>query len=100
MNGFLLTLRNFVLSPGQMRVIVVVTAEGAVVRIQTFGANCEGILASKVFLICNEHLVEILAVFLTYISCTARWWVHKWLEWCRNVAKLSICFLTNAKLVW
>ena len=60
------TLMNFIVSPGQMRVIVVVTAEGAVVRIQAFGARCEGILTSKLFLICNEHLVEILAVFLAY----------------------------------
>ena len=60
------TLMNFIVSPGQMRVIVVVTAEGAVVKIQTFGASCEGILTSKVFLISNEHLVEILAVFLAY----------------------------------
>ena len=49
-----------------MRVIVVVTPEGTVVRIQTFGASCEGIMTSELFLICNEHLVEILAVFLTY----------------------------------
>ena len=33
------TLMNFVVSLGQMRVIVVVTAESAVVRIQTFGAS-------------------------------------------------------------
>ena len=57
---------NFVVSPGQMRVIVVVTAEGAIVKIQTFGVSCEGILTSECFLICNEHLVEILAVFLVY----------------------------------
>ena len=57
---------NFVVSPGQLRVIVMVTAEGAVVRIQTFGASCEGLLTSDLFLICNEHLVEILAVFLAY----------------------------------
>ena len=49
-----------------MRVIVVVTAEGAIVEIQTFGASYEGILTSELFLICNEHLVEILAVFLAY----------------------------------
>ena len=49
-----------------MRVIVVVTAEDAVVKNQTFGGSCEGILASKVFLICNKHLVEILAVFLAF----------------------------------
>ena len=43
-----------------------VVAEGAVVKIQTFGASWEGILTSEIFLICNEHLVEILAVFLVY----------------------------------
>ena len=58
------TLMNFIVSPGQMRVTVVVTAEGAVVKIQKFGVSHEGILTSEVFLICNEHLVEILAVFL------------------------------------
>ena len=49
-----------------MKVIVVVTAEGAVVRIQQFGASCEGILTSELFLTCNEHLVEIPAIFLEY----------------------------------
>ena len=63
--GFL-TSMNYVVSPGQMRVILVVTAEGAVVKIQTLGASCEGILTSEVFLICNEHLAEILAVSLAY----------------------------------
>ena len=57
---------NFIVSPGQMRVIVVVTAEGAVVKIQTFSASCEGILTSELFLICNDNLLEILAVFLAY----------------------------------
>ena len=42
------------------------TAEGAVVKIQTFSVSWEDILTSEVFLICNEHLVEILAVFLAY----------------------------------
>ena len=65
MKGFL-TSMNCVVSPGHMRVIVVVAAEGAVVKIQTFGASCETILTSKVFLICKEHLAEILAVFLAY----------------------------------
>ena len=60
------TLMNFIVSSGQKRVNMVVTADGAIVKIQTFGASCEGILTSKVFLICNEHLVGILAVFLVY----------------------------------
>ena len=60
------TLMNFVVSPGQIGVIVVVTAEGAVFNTQSFGASCECILTSEVFLICNEHLVEILAVLLAY----------------------------------
>ena len=47
-----------------MRVIVVVTVEGAAVKIQTLGTTCESILTSEVFLICNEHPAEILAVFL------------------------------------
>ena len=55
---------NFIVSPGQMRVTVVVTAEGAAVKIQTVGVSCKGILTSELFLICNEHLVDILAVFL------------------------------------
>ena len=46
------TLMNLVVSPRQMRVIVVVTAEGAVANIPTFGAICEGILIFKVSLIC------------------------------------------------
>ena len=49
-----------------MRVILLVTAEGVVVRIQTLVISCEGILTSEVFLICNEYLVEILVGFLAY----------------------------------
>ena len=49
-----------------MRVIVVVTAEDAVVNIHTLGAVCEGILMFWVFLIWSEHLVEMLAAFLAY----------------------------------
>ena len=67
-------LMNVVVSPRQMRVIVVVTAEGAVVKIQTFGASCEGILTSELFLICNEHLLEILAVFLVYKAVMQDGW--------------------------
>ena len=58
---------NCVVSPRHMSVIVAdAAAEGAVVNIQTFGASCEGILTSEDFLICKEHLAEMLAVFLTY----------------------------------
>ena len=71
--GFL-TSMNCVVSPGHMRVIVVVAAEGAVVRIKTFGASCEGILKYEVFLICNEHLAKILAVFLAYEAIYMIWW--------------------------
>ena len=46
--------------------MVAVAAEGAVVNIQTLGMSCEGILTSEDFLICREHLAEMLAVFLTY----------------------------------
>ena len=38
------TVINFIGSPGQMMVIVVVTVEGAEVSIHTFGAVCKGIL--------------------------------------------------------
>ena len=38
------TVMNFVASPSQMKVIAVVTAEGAVVNIHTLGAICQGIL--------------------------------------------------------
>ena len=48
-----------------MSVIVAAAAEGAVVNIQTLGASCEGIMTSEDFLICKEHLAEMLAVFLT-----------------------------------
>ena len=36
------TVINFVVSPGQMRVMVVVTVEGADISIHTFGAICDG----------------------------------------------------------
>ena len=64
-SGFF-TSMNCVVSHGQMRVIVVAVAEGAVTNIQIFGAICEGILTSEVFLICKEHLADILALFLAY----------------------------------
>ena len=34
------TVMNFVISPGQTRVITVITVEGAEVSIHTFGATC------------------------------------------------------------
>ena len=46
--------------------MVAVAAGGTVVNIQTLGASCEGILTSEDFLICREHLAEMLVVFLTY----------------------------------
>ena len=57
---------NCVFSPRHMRVIVVVGAEGAVVKIQTLGASCKGIPTSEVFLISKEHVAKMLAVFLAY----------------------------------
>ena len=57
---------NCVVSPDHISVILLVTAEGAVVRIQTLVVSCEGILTSEVFLICNEHLAETLVGFLAY----------------------------------
>ena len=52
--------------PGQIRVIVLTSAERGVLRIQTFGAICNGMLTSKVFLTCNQHRAEMFAGFLVY----------------------------------
>ena len=60
------TVKNVVVLPGQIRVIVLAGAESGVVRIQTFGAICDSMLTSKVFLICNEHHEEMLTRFLAY----------------------------------
>ena len=60
------TVINFVISPGQMRVIAVVIVEDAEVSIHTFGVIDEGMLRPRVFLTCNEHLAEMLAAFLAY----------------------------------
>ena len=57
---------NIVALPGQIRAIVLAGVETGVVRIQTFGTICVGMLTSKVFLICNEHWEEMLARFLAY----------------------------------
>ena len=65
MDGFVTSMKC-VVSPGHMKVIVVITAEEASVRIQTLGVSCKGILTPEVFLICKEHLADILAVFLAY----------------------------------
>ena len=37
---------------------------------------------------------------LSIQSCNARQRVCKWLIWCGNDAKLSICLLTNPELLW
>ena len=60
------TLMNIVAFPGQIRVIVLASAESGLVRIQTFGAICDGMLTFEVFLTCNEHHAEMLARFLAY----------------------------------
>ena len=60
------TVINFVVSPGQMRVILHVTLEDVEVSIHTSGAIDEGMLMLWSFLTCNEHLVEMLAAFLVY----------------------------------
>ena len=60
------TVINFVVSPGQMRVIPGVTVEDAEVSIYTFGAIDEGMLMLWAFLICSRHLVVMLTVFLVY----------------------------------
>ena len=57
---------NIVAFPGQIRVIVLASAENGVVRIQIFGASCDGMLTSKVVLTCSKHHAEMLARFLVY----------------------------------
>ena len=47
-----------------MSVMVVVTAEDAVVNIHMLDALCEGILMLWVFLIFSEYWAEMLAAFL------------------------------------
>ena len=59
------TLMNIVAFPGQIRVIVLVGAESGMVRIQTLGTICDGMLTSKVFLTCNEHHAEMIC----QVSC-------------------------------
>ena len=60
------TLMDVVAFPWEIRVIVLASAGSGVVRIQTFGAICDGMLTSKVFPTCNEHHAEMLARFLAY----------------------------------
>ena len=60
------TLMNVVAFPGQIRVIVFAGEESGVVGIQTFGAICDGIVTSEVFLTCSKHHAEMLARFLVY----------------------------------
>ena len=59
-------LMNLGASPGQMSVILVDTAAGAEVNIQTFGVICVGMLTLLAFLICSEHLFSMLALSLVH----------------------------------
>ena len=56
---------NVVPFPGHIRVIMFAGAESGVVRIHTFGAICDGMFTSDVFLTCSEHHEEMPAWFLT-----------------------------------
>ena len=60
------TVMNTVAFPWHIRVIMLAGAESAVVRIHTFGATCDGMFSSDVFLTCSEHHEEMPAWFLTY----------------------------------
>ena len=60
------TLMNIVAFPGQIRVIVFAGTESGVVRIQTFGAICDGKVTPQDFLSCSKHHAEMLARFLVY----------------------------------
>ena len=57
---------NAVAFPEQIGVIMLGGVESGMVRIQTFGAICDGMLTSEVFLTCNKHHAEMLARFLVY----------------------------------
>ena len=60
------TLMNIAAFPGHIRVIVLASAESGMVRIQAFGAICDDMLTSDVFLTCNEHHAEMFARFPVY----------------------------------
>ena len=60
------TLMNVLAFPGQIRLVVFAGAESGVLRMQAFGAICDGMLTSKVFLTCNEYHAEMLSRFLVY----------------------------------
>ena len=60
------TVMNVVAFPGHIRVIMLAGAECGVVRIHTFGAICDGMFTSNVFLTCSEHCEEMLSWFLMY----------------------------------
>ena len=57
-------------SPGQMSVIPDGTAVVAEVNIQPFGAIDVGMLILLAFLICSEHILWMLALFLAYKADT------------------------------
>ena len=64
----LCVLMNLGASLGQIIIIPVNTTVGAEVSIHTFGAVGVGMVALLVFLICNEHLFPITALFFACIS--------------------------------
>ena len=60
------TVVNVVAFPRHIRLIALAGAASGVVRIHTFGAVCDGMFTSDVFLTCSEHHGEMPAWFLTY----------------------------------
>ena len=57
---------DLVVTSGQMRVILVISAEGAEVIFHAFGATDVGMLILLVFLIWSKYLMLMLAVLLAY----------------------------------
>ena len=57
---------NFGDSPGHISVTAAITAEDGVVNIHMLSAISEGILMLLVFLICSEHLAEMLCALLVH----------------------------------
>ena len=82
------TLMNIVAFPGQIKVIVHAGAGSGMVRVQTFGAICDGMLTYKVFLTCNEHCAEMVARFLL---CKAEVHVGGFANGCKGVGMLQNC---------
>ena len=60
------TVMNVVAFPGHIKMIVLANGESSAVVIYTFGAICDCMFTSNVFLTCSDHHEEMPAWFLMY----------------------------------